>query len=56
MAMTASCDIINMSLAGPAGFESTFPLERMVEKAAAMGIFTAISAGNSGAEGNLISY
>ncbi|KAK4704110.1 hypothetical protein P7C70_g2106, partial [Phenoliferia sp. Uapishka_3] len=51
MAMKAGCNVINMSLGGPTGYESVSPVERMIETAATQGIFTAVSAGNEGAEG-----
>ncbi|KAL8283116.1 hypothetical protein RQP46_005894 [Phenoliferia psychrophenolica] len=51
MAMKSGCNIINMSLAGPAGWLSNTPTELMVEVAEQQGIFTVACMGNDGAEG-----
>ncbi|KAM0746674.1 subtilisin-like serine protease precursor [Meredithblackwellia eburnea MCA 4105] len=51
MAMKAGCNVINISLGGSAGWLDNTPTEMLIESAAAQGIFTSTSAGNSGGEG-----
>lgn len=49
--MQAGCNVINMSIGGPAGWLANTPAELMVDVATAQGIFTVASVGNEGQEG-----